>query len=508
MKKLNLLLFLLVAGVLGVTAQSVKFDYVKVAGGSFSMGCTAEQEGECADNEHLVRNMFVDTFKISRYEVTIAQFAEFVKATGYKTSAERVGYGWLWIGIPRSWKKTSGVNWRCDENGLPRPESDYGKYPVIHVSQQDAVAFCAWAGGRLPSEMEWEYAARGGKLSSGYNRFCGSMNADEVSWYINNSQDIIHPVGQKKANELGLYDMGGNVAEWTSSTYVEEINEFDYNTLQMSFLPKKESGEDGDEPATVRGGHFLSKATYCRTSARVFSDKTSSGSVIGFRIVELKQGEQAQVISNYKNVNNKPDFTDEAYTELDKAKMREEKEKASVAKKQKMENLRDSFQPEFMFLINYAYAAAPQHSVGLTIGQNKLGRTPVGWFVNLMTGFDFNFKTKDYVMEGGVTGISVPFYSGKEKRTRLSASAGITVNLVIPLYFYVGVGYGYRSLDWETIDGQWMQYKPMSFKGANIDFGLIGNIKGFALSVGCSTINFQYYEVKLGIGGIFKMKKK
>jgi hypothetical protein len=111
-------------------------------------------------------------------------------------------------------------------------------------------------------------------------------------------------------------------------------------------------------------------------------------------------------------------------------------------------------------------------------------------------------------MEGGVTGISVPFYSGKEKRTRLSASAGITVNLVIPLYFYAGVGYGYRSLDWETIDGQWMQYKPMSFKGANVDFGLIGNIKGFALSVGCSTINFQYYEVKLGIGGIFKMKKK
>jgi hypothetical protein len=53
-----------------------------------------------------------------------------------------------------------------------------------------------------------------------------------------------------------------------------------------------------------------------------------------------------------------------------------------------------------------------------------------------------------------------------------------------------------------------MQYKPMSFKGANVDFGLIGNIKGFALSVGCSTINFQYYEVKLGIGGIFKMKKK
>ena len=508
MKKIYLLFFLLLAGAWSVMAQSVKFDYVKVAGGSFSMGCTAEQEGVCDDNEKFVRNMYVDTFKISRYEVTIAQFAEFVKATGYKTSAERVGYGWLWTGIPRSWKKANGVNWRCDENGQPRAVSDYDKYPVIHVSQQDAVAFCAWAGGRLPSEMEWEYAARGGKQSSGYNRFCGSMNADDVSWYVKNSLDKIHPVGQKKANELGLYDMGGNVAEWTASTYVEEINEFDYNTLQMSFLPKKESDDNENEPVTIRGGHFLSNATFCRTSARIYSDKTSSGSVVGFRIVELKPGEQAQIITNYKNVNNKPDFTDEAYTEQDKVKLQEEKEKSAAAKAKKMQDFRNSFHPELMFLVNYAYAAAPQHSVGLTIGQNKLGRTPVGWFLNLMTGFDFNLKNDGYVLEGGVNGVSVPFFSGKEKRTRLSASVGLTVNLVIPLYIYAGVGFGYRSLDWETIDGEWMQYRPMSFKGANVDVGLIGNIKGFAISAGCSTINFQYFELKVGVGGIFKMKKK
>ena len=170
---------------------------------------------------------------------------------------------------------------------------------------------------------------------------------------------------------------------------------------------------------------------------------------------------------------------------------------------------RNVFQPEFTFMLNYAYAFAPQHSVGLTLGQNKLGKTPLGWYINLMTGFDFNFGTVGSVSEHGVyNGTVVPFFTGKEKRTRLSASLGMTVNMVIPLYFYMGVGYGYRSLTWEIVGGDWMTYEPMSFAGANVDFGLMLNIKGFALSAGYSTINFQYHELKAGIGFIIKTKKK
>ena len=167
------------------------------------------------------------------------------------------------------------------------------------------------------------------------------------------------------------------------------------------------------------------------------------------------------------------------------------------------------FQPEFTFLVNYAYANAPQHSVGITLGQNKLGKTPLGWYLSLMSGFNFNFGNGGTVGNGGVYNhVAVPFFTGKEQRTRLSGTVGLTVNMVIPLYFYAGVGYGYRSLTWETVGGDWMTYERTSFAGVNADFGFMFNIKGFALSAGYSTINFQYHEVKVGIGLIVKTGKK
>lgn len=475
-----------------LVGQNVKFDYVQVAGGRFSMGCTAEQGEECDKNEALIRNMYVDSFEISKYEVTVAQFAEFIKASAYKTNAERVGYGYVFDTLTGKWKKMAGIDWRYDENGVLRNSDDYAKYPVIHVTQLDAEAFCSWAGGRLPTEIEWEYAARGGHSTTGYNKYSGSLDINEVSWYLDNSNKSIHPVGQKNANELGLYDMGGNVAEWTSSVYQRKIEEFDYASLQMTFLNTDyEEEEESSSYYTIRGGHYLSSATSCRTSCRTSSHKTSSGSLIGFRIVKRKASDRPLKIDNYQNINRKPELTNSKFTK---------------------EKIKPVFVTETFFLLNYAYAYAPQHSVGLTVGQNKLETHRWGWYASMMSGLDFIFsRTDDYPISIHVP--VIPFFNGNEKKVRYSMTLGTTIGFTIPLYVYAGLGYGYRTQLWQSETEKWYRNTYSTYSGIVLEAGLTGNFKGFAISAGCSMIidmksRYPFIEGKFGIGGIFKHKKK
>lgn len=138
---------------------------VRVKGGSFKMGSNYVEADE--KPIHLVQ---VRDFWIAKHEVTVAQFAQFVKETGYQTSAEKAGFTYVWDG---SGKKRYGINWRHDLAGNTRPKSEH-QHPVIYVSWNDALAYCRWLNRkpgkkyRLPTEAVWEFAALGGNLGKEY----------------------------------------------------------------------------------------------------------------------------------------------------------------------------------------------------------------------------------------------------------------------------------------------------------------------------------------------------
>jgi formylglycine-generating enzyme required for sulfatase activity len=259
-------------------------ELVKVEGGCFDMG---SNDGE--SDEKPVHRVCVDDFYISRTEVTVAQFKKFIQEISYKTDAEKNGYSWIWTGS--KWKKKNGVTWKDDVNGNRRPQNEYN-HPVIHVSWNDAKAFAKWAGGWLPTEAEWEYAARGGNKSRGYE-YAGSNNIDEVAWYwknsgndyltgewdsdkINKNDCKTHPVGTKQANELGLYDMSGNVWEWCSDWY-----DSGYYNNSPQHNPQ---GPSSGSLRVLRGGSWVSYARLCREAGRDFNLSFLSVSNLGFRL--------------------------------------------------------------------------------------------------------------------------------------------------------------------------------------------------------------------------------
>ncbi|MFZ4428694.1 MAG: SUMF1/EgtB/PvdO family nonheme iron enzyme, partial [Saprospiraceae bacterium] len=247
-------------------------DMVQVIGGIFQMG---SNDGE--SDEQPVHAVTVSNFFISKYEVTVKQFKEFADASGYKTDAEKDGGSYLWNG--KEWEKKSGINWRHDASGILRPASDYN-HPVIHVSWNDAVEYCKWLSNktgktyRLPTEAEWEYAARGGSSSRGFN-YAGSNSLAEVAWYSENSGNKTHPVGQKKANELGLYDMSGNVWEWCA----------DWKGSYSSGAQTNPKGPSSGTSRVLRGGSWGDNAGHCRSADRDACDPGIRYSYIGFRLV-------------------------------------------------------------------------------------------------------------------------------------------------------------------------------------------------------------------------------
>lgn len=252
-------------------------DLVFVEGGTFNMGCTEEQKQECSSDELPVTNVKLYDYWIGKFEVTNEQYAEFLSEAGNKFEG---GENWYRIDKYSLIEENEGGNF-ITKQGLEN-------HPVSNVSWYGAQAYTEWLSKktgknyRLPTEAEWEFAARGGQESLGF-LYSGSNNPEEVSFsfeYASNSNtgwglkgDVgTHPVGSKTPNELGIYDMSGNLKEWVSDAYDNSYG--------------REKRSRNGSYRVLRGGSWDNRISYSRISARDNASPTNSWAINkGFRVV-------------------------------------------------------------------------------------------------------------------------------------------------------------------------------------------------------------------------------
>ena len=269
--------------------EKILKDMVLIPAGEFLMG---SPEGEGAFDEHPQHVVYLDDYYIDKYEVTNEQFNEFVETTGYVTDAERKGYGEVWN--PKEYSplisyNAAGVNWRCpntwrtDTSPHPKVWDNYHlankmNYPVIQTSWNDAQAYVTWAGKRLPTEAEWEKAARetdGRKWPWG-NVF--DLNIGDVTIHTNISGDEPLPVGRFPTgiSPYGVYDLAGNVQEWVADWYAPN-----YYERSPKNNPK---GPETGEFRVIRGGSWKQfKSHHVLNANRVYQLPDYSSNFVGFR---------------------------------------------------------------------------------------------------------------------------------------------------------------------------------------------------------------------------------
>jgi len=193
---------------LSVQFSSAQKGMVFVKGGSYTTKREVNNDGKWVVMKKSVNDFWMDTI-----EVTVGQYAKFIEATGYVTETEKKGVSTVYGG-----KLKENVNWRHDIDGNIRPKSDYD-YPVVHIVAADAIAYAKWCNKRLPTEDEWEFAARGGVKETKDYRYSGSNKPSLVAWWNDGDASTgsgIRKGGQLKPNALGIYDMTGNVSEMCS----------------------------------------------------------------------------------------------------------------------------------------------------------------------------------------------------------------------------------------------------------------------------------------------------
>jgi formylglycine-generating enzyme required for sulfatase activity len=245
-------------------------EYVYVPAGEFLMGSTDDDELAKSD-EKPQHTVYLDGYWIARTEVTNAMFARFVAETGYRTEAEKADSGRVFKFVTAEFEETPGANWRHPRGPLSNLVG-LNYHPVVQVSWNDAVAYCQWAGCRLPTEAEWEKAARGvdGRLYPwGNGTVRAKLNfADvnlEVPWAdknVNDGYTFTAPVGSYPAgaSPFGALDMAGNVWEWVADWY-----EIDTYTQSLRENPQ---GPDNGSMRILRGGAWSYTAQAARTSDR------------------------------------------------------------------------------------------------------------------------------------------------------------------------------------------------------------------------------------------------
>lgn len=289
-----------------------KQTMIFVEGGSFLMGATSKQ---ARADEYPVHQESIKSFYIDATEVTNTQFAEFITATGYITLAERPidanhissltgipkdqintdPVGLVFTGNPNMWwVSKKGANWKHPQGSKSSIEQK-GNYPVVQVSWYDALAYCQWSGKRLPTEEEFEYAARNrGKRikyfwGNDFSKAINNNNFHQGTFPTNNLiEDGFEGLSAVKSfppNPLGIYDIGGNVWEWTRNTYFED----GYQRKLNFESPKYEEDTNIHQRKVIRGGSFLCNESYCsgyRVSARMSSSPDTGLEHTGFRCVK------------------------------------------------------------------------------------------------------------------------------------------------------------------------------------------------------------------------------
>ena len=226
---------------------------VYVPASEFLMG--SRNDPDARDNEKPQRQVYLDAFWIDLHPVTNAQFARFVQETGYQTEAEKAGYSWIW---PKG--QIKGANWR-HPGGPKRHLSGKEDHPVVHLTWHDASAYSQWAGRRLPTEAEWEKAARG---TDGRIYPWGNAAPNDKLLNFNHNVGNTTPVGKypNGASPYGALDMAGNVWEWTADWYDAEY----YKNAPL----RNPKGPSTGTYRAVRGGSWINyEARWVRAGNRV-----------------------------------------------------------------------------------------------------------------------------------------------------------------------------------------------------------------------------------------------
>jgi formylglycine-generating enzyme required for sulfatase activity len=238
-------------------------EMVQITGGVFTMGC---QKDDCERDEKPVHSVSLDGFRLSKSEVTNGQYVTFLNDRKVRANGLYSGNKLLeWLASDAQVEFVDGV-WRA--------KSGYESYPMVHVTWYGAYEYCSWAGGRLPTESEWEYAARGGSKGGG-SRYAGGNTGDNVMWFAENSNMRSHAVAAKQPNELNLYDMSGNVREWCADWWSEAYPEGE----QVN-----PTGAPTGSFRVLRGGAWNYDALSCRITFRDYYTPSGSGNNVGFRL--------------------------------------------------------------------------------------------------------------------------------------------------------------------------------------------------------------------------------